>query len=90
MKKLILVSLGFIIVLTTSLRAVEIFTPPASPHADYSFNSGWKFIRADVTNAEQIAFDDSKWSDVSAPHTFNDADSYAAIISHGGGDRKAW
>jgi len=90
MKKLILVSLGFIIVLTTSLRAVEIFTPPASPHADYSFNSDWKFIRADVTNAEQVAFDDSKWSDVSAPHTFNDADSYTAIISHGGGDRKAW
>ncbi len=90
MKKQILVGLGLLIALTTSLRAVEIFTPPASPHADYSFNSGWKFIRADMTNAEQVAFDDSKWSDISAPHTFNDADSYTALISHGGGDRKAW
>jgi beta-galactosidase len=37
-----------------------------------------------------VAFDDSKWSDVSAPHTFNDIDSYTAIISHSGGDRRAW
>ena len=27
---------------------------------------------------------------MSAPHTFNDVDSYTAIISHSGGDRKAW
>jgi len=90
MKKLILVSLGFLITLTASIAVAEIFTPPASPHADYSFNSDWKFIRADVTNAEQIAFDDSKWSDVGAPHTFNDVDSYTQIISHSGGDRAAW
>jgi beta-galactosidase len=66
------------------------FTPPASPHATFSFNPGWKFIREDVTNAEQIAFDDSKWADVSAPHTYNDVDSYTDIISHSGGDRRAW
>ena len=89
MKKQILVSLGFLIALTASLTA-EVFTPPASPHADYNFNSNWKFIREDVTNAEQVAFDDSKWTDVSAPHTYNDVDSYTQIISHSGGDRKAW
>ena len=66
------------------------FTPPASPHAVYNFNPGWKFIRADVTNAETVTFNDSKWSDVSAPHTWNDVDSYANIISHSGGDRNAW
>jgi len=43
-----------------------------------------------VTNAEQVDFDDSKWADVSAPHTYNDVDSYTAIISHSGGDRRAW
>jgi beta-galactosidase len=43
-----------------------------------------------VTNAEQIDFDDSKWADVSAPHTYNDVDSYTDIISHSGGDRRAW
>jgi hypothetical protein len=35
-------------------------------------------------------FDDSKWTDVSAPHTYNDVDSYTEIISHSGGDRGAW
>ena len=90
MKKQILVGLGILIALTASLTAAEIFTPPASPHADYNFNSGWKFIRADVTGAEAVAFDDSKWADVSAPHTYNDVDSYAHIISHSGGDRNAW
>ena len=74
-----------------SMSAAEnLYAPPASPHADYNFNDGWKFIRADVTDAETVAFDDSKWSDISAPHTYNDVDSYTAIISHSGGDRHAW
>jgi hypothetical protein len=33
-----------------------------SPRVTYNFNPGWKFIREDVTNAEQVAFDDSKWT----------------------------
>jgi beta-galactosidase len=68
----------------------EHFTPPASPRATFNFNPGWKFFKGDVTNAEQVAFDDSKWTDVSTPHTFNDVDSYQKIISHSGGDRGAW
>ena len=89
MKKNLIIIIS-LTMLAASLVAAETFTPPASPRADYNFNPGWKFIREDVTNAEQVAFDDSKWSDVSAPHTFNDIDSYTAIISHSGGDRRAW
>ncbi len=59
----------------------------ASPYGDYNFNPGWKFFKGDVTNADQPTFDDSKWTDVSAPHTYNDVDSYTDIISHSGGDR---
>ncbi len=70
--------------------AQNVYSPPASPHATVCFNPGWKFIREDVTNAEQVAFDDAKWSNVSAPHTCNDVDSYTDIISHSGGDRHAW
>src|SRR5450759_3678057 len=66
------------------------YAPPASPRVTFNFNPGWKFIREDVTNAEQVAFDDSKWSDISAPHTYNETDSYAQIISHSGGDRHAY
>jgi len=66
------------------------YAPPASPRVTYSFNPGWKFIRQDVPGAEQVVFDDSTWADVSAPHTYNDVDSYTDIISHSGGDRHAW
>jgi beta-galactosidase len=70
--------------------AGTVYVPPASPHRDYNFNSGWKFIREDVAGAEQAAFDDAKWAAVSAPHTFNDVDAYNNLISHSGGDRQAW
>ena len=74
----------------TTVLAENTFTAPASPHAIVNFNPGWKFIREDVTNAMEVSCDDSKWTDVSAPHTWNDVDSYANIISHSGGDRHAW
>lgn len=38
---------------------------------------GWKFIRADVNGAEAISFDDSKWSQITLPHTWNDKDTLA-------------
>lgn len=47
----------------------------------------WKFIRDDVAGAEAPGFDDSSWTTVSTPHTFNDVDSFRQIISHSGGDR---
>jgi len=81
----------FFVFVAASVRLLaDDFIPPASLHQVFNFNSGWKFFKGDVTNAEQATFDDSKWADVSAPHTFNDVDSYTAIISHSGGDRKAW
>jgi beta-galactosidase len=70
--------------------AASPYAPPASPHADFNFNPGWKFFKGDITNAEQVAFDDSKWADVAAPHTYNDVDSYSDFISHSGGDRHAY
>src|SRR5262249_6653195 len=66
------------------------YSPPASPRVTFNFNPGWKFFKGDAPNAEQVDFDDSKWADVSAPHTYNDADSYTRIISHSGGDRYAY
>ena len=75
------IALIILVTLTRPLSA-ENFVAPSSPHSVYSFNPGWKFIRQDVTNAEQTAFDDSAWTDVSAPHTYNDVDSYTDIISH--------
>ena len=34
----------------------------------------WLFAKGDVPDAQQIKFDDSKWTKVSLPHTFNSAE----------------
>jgi beta-galactosidase len=63
------------------------YTPPRSPRTTLNFNYDWRFIREDVPGAEATAFDDSQWSSVATPHSFNDVDSFRMIISHSGGDR---
>ena len=63
------------------------YAPPVSPRAKLNFDLNWKFIREDVGGAEASGFDDSAWSTISTPHTFNDVDSFRQIISHSGGDR---
>jgi beta-galactosidase len=62
------------------------YTPPKSPRSTLNFNYDWQFIREDVAGAEALAFDDSKWTTVVTPHSFNDVDSFRKIISHSGGD----
>ena len=62
------------------------YVPPQSPRATFNFNLDWKFIRDDVADGEAPGLDDSGWSTVSTPHTFNDIDSFRKIISHSGGD----
>lgn len=37
-------------------------------------NSDWKFTKSTVTNAQQVAFDDSSWDNVTLPHTWNTLD----------------
>lgn len=63
------------------------FQPPVSPRVIYNFNPDWKFVFGDIPGADQPSFDDSKWSSISLPHTWNETDSYRSYISHGGGDR---
>lgn len=42
----------------------------------FNFNPDWKFLQADPGEAQAVAFDDSRWSSVSCPHTFNDVDTF--------------
>jgi beta-galactosidase len=63
------------------------YTSPNSPRATLNFNYGWKFLREDAIGAEAPEFDDSMWTTVATPHSFNDIDSFRTIIQHGGGDR---
>jgi beta-galactosidase len=85
MKSLIFVAL--LLSATSTVRADERYLPPASPRATYDFNIGWKFLKGEAAGAEQPAFDDTRWADVSTPHTYNDVDTYDEIISHSGGER---
>ena len=41
-----------------------------------NFNPDWRFLKDDPAGASAEAFDDSGWSLVSAPHTFNDVDTF--------------
>ncbi len=41
-----------------------------------NFNPDWKFVQADPAGAAAPNFDDSGWSLVSAPHTFNESDTF--------------
>jgi beta-galactosidase len=65
----------------------KLYQPPSSPRATYNFNPRWKFIFDDTLGAEKPEYDDTKWSSISLPHTWNDTDTYRAYISHGGGDQ---
>ncbi|OAM87086.1 DUF4982 domain-containing protein [Termitidicoccus mucosus] len=40
------------------------------------FNRAWRFTRSDPDGAQAPSFDDSGWSVVSTPHTFNDTDTF--------------
>lgn len=37
-------------------------------------NTGWKFTKSTVQNAEQVAFDDAAWDNINLPHTWNAQD----------------
>ncbi len=51
-----------------------VFAPPGSNRVNLDLNSAWKFIRADITGAQEIKFDDSGWTAINLPHTWNNID----------------
>jgi beta-galactosidase len=50
------------------------WTPPPSNRGDTLLDDGWRFVRSDAPGADQAAFDDSAWSAVTLPHTWNAVD----------------
>ncbi|MGL6312967.1 glycoside hydrolase family 2 protein [Vibrio sp. WXL103] len=56
-----------------------------------NFNPSWKFIKQDVVDGQAIDLDDSDWETVSAPHTFNDIDTFDDWSELGHvGERNQW
>ena len=60
------ISLGF---LTTA--TAQTYTPPANNRADINLDSGWRFIQQDVSGAQATNFDDSAWTSLNLPHTWD-------------------
>src|SRR4051812_44729554 len=48
----------------------------AGERVTLNFNPDWKFIKADPSGAAKTNFNDADWGTVSAPHTFNDTDTF--------------
>ncbi|MEH0628345.1 glycoside hydrolase family 2 protein [Streptomyces stelliscabiei] len=53
--------------------AAVTYTAP-DPRVWTHLNNGWRFVRADVTGAQAPGFDDSGWTSVNTPHTWNAVD----------------
>ena len=60
------------------MEARLLLTVPAalggSDRASLDFSPDWRFIRSDVANAQSTSFNDSGWSLVDLPHTWNATD----------------
>ena len=59
--------------LVVSLNA-QTYTPPASHRTDIVLDSNWRFIRQDIAGAQAVGFDDSSWTNLNLPHTWNNLD----------------
>jgi beta-galactosidase len=55
-------------------RGPEPYTPPRSAREELALDENWRFARMDVAGAEAPGFDDTTWSAVALPHTWNDRD----------------
>ncbi|MBE4741807.1 glycoside hydrolase family 2 protein [Streptomyces caniscabiei] len=59
--------------LAGSASAAVTYTAP-DPRVWIQLNTGWRFIRSDATGAQAPGFDDSSWTSVTTPHTWNAVD----------------
>ena len=58
---------------TPDVEAI-MYNAPTSHRVDTLINTGWKFIQGDISDAQVATFDDSDWSSVILPHTWNNID----------------
>ena len=72
MKKLLFLLSLFISLTAAGAYAYSVaglFPLQGSGRVIYNFNQGWRFHLGDAQGAEAVAFDDSRWAVVCAPHT---------------------
>ena len=54
--------------------AAQSYHPVKNHRQDVNLDSGWKFIRQDVAGAQNPSFDDTSWTNLNLPHTWNNFD----------------
>jgi beta-galactosidase len=76
-------ALGLLCVFVLLLCGTAVPAAAAGPagRTVVDLDAGWRFHRADVSGAANVGFDDSAWSRVALPHTWNAVDG-----QDGGGD----
>jgi beta-galactosidase len=63
----------------------------AAARLTLDFNPDWRFTKSDPEGASAPAFDDRAWTRVSAPHTYNDVDTFDDFSTPGHeGEMKQW
>jgi beta-galactosidase len=65
------VAAGLVLFGLARSAAAEVYVPPANHRADILLDAGWRFIQQDVSGAQATNFDDSSWTNVSLPHTWD-------------------
>ena len=73
MNRVIITTVAFLCA-SLDMALAQSFTPPAEIRRDTPLVDGWRFIKSDVTGAEQESFDDQSWDVISIPHTWNARD----------------
>jgi beta-galactosidase len=69
----ILAAVAVGIVMAPSAASAATYTPP-NLRQRIDLNTGWRFHLGDVSGAQAAAFNDSSWSSVNVPHTWNAVD----------------
>jgi beta-galactosidase len=57
-----------------SLLSAQSYAPPAGSRTNINLDLGWRFLRQDTNGAQNILFDDSSWTALDLPHTWNNLD----------------
>ena len=52
----------------------QTYNPPANHRVDLILDANWRFIRQEVAGAQTAGFDDSSWTKLNLPHTWNNLD----------------
>lgn len=68
-KLLLLICCMFVAAMCRAQSVAGFYLLPDCGRIVYNFNQGWRYHLGDVENAETLAFNDSAWEVVCAPHT---------------------